>query len=78
MYKKEDLEKLNASNEINSIVTNCIGTGINLQSKCTDAEFRRAIQALWFDWTGECDDNDCADFYDLQALALRRVIEGGE
>jgi lambda family phage portal protein len=67
-----------AANAVDSIVSNCIGTGIKPQSKSKDAEFRRKIQELWLHWTDEADAAGLCDFYGLQALVLRSVIECGE
>jgi lambda family phage portal protein len=67
-----------AANAVDSIVSNCIGTGIKPQSKAKDAEFRRKIQELWLHWTDEADSAGLCDFYGLQALILRSVIECGE
>lgn len=67
-----------ALNAIESIVSNCIGTGIKPQSKAKDADFRKSIQQLWLKWTDEADHNGMNDFYGLQALVLRSVIECGE
>jgi lambda family phage portal protein len=67
-----------AANAVDSIVSNCIGTGIKPQSKAKDAEFRRKIQELWLHWTDEADAAGLCDFYGLQALVLRSVIECGE
>jgi lambda family phage portal protein len=67
-----------AANAVDSIVSNCIGTGIKPQSKAKDAEFRRKIQKLWLNWTDEADAAGLCDFYGLQALVLRSVIECGE
>lgn len=67
-----------AFNAIESIVSNCIGTGIKPQSKAKDAEFRKRIQELWLRWTDESDAAGICDFYGLQSLVLRSVIECGE
>ena len=67
-----------ALNAIEAIVSNCIGTGIKPQSKAGNAEFRKKIQELWLKWTDESDAAEVCDFYGLQALVLRSVIEGGE
>jgi lambda family phage portal protein len=67
-----------AANAVDSIVSNCIGTGIKPQSKAKDAEFRKTIQSLWLQWTDEADATGICDFYGLQALVLRSVIEAGE
>ena len=78
--RSRDLVRKNpyAANAINSIVANCVGTGIKPQSKCADAEFRKEIQRLWLNWTDQADYAGLTDFYGLQALILRSVIEGGE
>jgi len=67
-----------AANAVDSIVSNCIGTGIKPQSKAKNAEFRKSIQSLWLQWTDEADAAGICDFYGLQALILRSVIEAGE
>lgn len=67
-----------ASNAIDSIVANCIGTGIKPQSKAKDADFRRSIQEAWLQWTDLADYTGTLDFYGLQALVLRSVVESGE
>lgn len=67
-----------AANAIDSIVSNCIGTGIKPQSKAKNADFRRQIQELWLQWTDEADAARTCDFYGLQSLVLRSVIECGE
>lgn len=67
-----------AANAIEAIVSNCIGTGIKPQSKAKNADFRKQIQELWLRWTDEADFSGICDFYGLQALILRSVIESGE
>lgn len=67
-----------AANAIDSIVSNCIGTGIKPQSKAKNADFRKQIQELWLQWTDEADAAGICDFYGLQALVLRSVAENGE
>ncbi len=67
-----------AANAVEAIVSNCIGTGIKPQSKARDADFRKRIQELWLQWTDEADVAGICDFYGLQALILRSVIECGE
>ena len=67
-----------AANAVEAIVSNCIGTGIKPQSKAKSAEFRKQIQELWLRWTDEADSACVCDFYGLQALILRSVIESGE
>jgi len=43
-----------------------------------DADLRGEIQALWLRWTDEADASGLTDFYGLQALACRSVMEAGE
>ena len=78
--RSHDLVRKNpyAANAVDSIVSNCIGTGIKPQSKSKDAEFRKKIQELWLNWTDEADSAGLCDFYGLQSLVLRSVIESGE
>ncbi|WP_065094325.1 phage portal protein [Wolbachia endosymbiont of Nomada panzeri] len=67
-----------AANIIDTIVSNSIGTGIKPQSKARDGEFRKKVQELWLKWTDEADSNGISDFYGLQTLVCRSMIEGGE
>ena len=46
--------------------------------KQSDENFRKRIQELWLQWTDEADVAGICDFYGLQALVLRSVIECGE
>jgi capsid protein len=39
---------------------------------------REAIHSLWWDWCEEADAAGLTDFYGLQALACRAMLEGGE
>ncbi|WP_339048065.1 phage portal protein [Candidatus Mesenet endosymbiont of Phosphuga atrata] len=67
-----------AANIIDTIVSNCVGTGIKPQSKAKDAEFRKKLQQLWLNWTDEADSCGVNDFYGLQSLVCRSMVEGGE
>jgi len=59
-------------------VANAVGTGIKPQSLSPDEAFKAEVQALWRDWTAEADAAGQTDFYGLQALACRAMLEGGE
>jgi lambda family phage portal protein len=78
--KSRDLVRRNAwaNAALESYVANAIGTGIKPQSLVTDAPLRERIQALWRDWTLDADAAGLTDFYGLQALATRTMLEGGE
>jgi len=78
--KSRDLVRRNAwaNAALESYVANAIGTGIKPQSMVQDANLRESIQALWSDWTESADAAGLTDFYGLQALACRAMLEGGE
>jgi lambda family phage portal protein len=59
-------------------VANAIGTGIKPQSMVQDQAMREAIHSLWWDWCEQADAAGLTDFYGLQALATRAMLEGGE
>lgn len=78
--KSRDLVRRNAwaAAGIEAFVANAIGTGIKPQSMVGDAAQREAIQHLWWDWCEVADAAGLTDFYGLQALACRAMLEGGE
>lgn len=63
---------------INTLVSNMIGTGVKPLSKATNAAFRKALQALWLQWTDFSDADGLLDFYGQQAQAARSWLSGGE
>ena len=67
-----------ATNALDAFVGNCIGTGIKPQPQHADAAAREQIQDLWLRWTDEADAAGLTDFYGIQALACRSVMEAGE
>lgn len=78
--KSRDLVRRNAwaAAGIEAYVANAVGTGIKPQSMAADESFRAAAQQLWRAWTEEADASDQTDFYGLQGLACRAMLEGGE
>jgi len=78
--KSRDLVRRNAwaAAGVESFVSNAIGTGIKPQSMLADQPLREAIHSLWWDWCEEADAAGLTDFYGLQALACRAMLEGGE
>jgi lambda family phage portal protein len=78
--KSRDLVRRNAwaAVGVEAFVANAIGTGIKPQSMVVDPVLREAIQALWRDWCDEADAGGLTDFYGLQSLACRAMLEGGE
>mgnify|MGYP003582059570 CR=1 FL=1 len=78
--KSRDLVRRNAWAQagIEAFVANAVGTGIKPQSLSGDERFKAEVQALWRDWVEEADAAGQTDFYGLQALACRAMLEGGE
>jgi lambda family phage portal protein len=78
--KSRDLVRRNAwaNSALESYVANAIGTGIKPQSMLTNAAQRETLQTLWRNWTGDADAAGLTDFYGLQAMACRAMLEGGE
>ena len=67
-----------AANALDAFVANAIGIGIKPQSLHPDAQLKEQIQDLWLRWTDEADATGLTDFYGLQAMACRSVMEAGE
>lgn len=63
---------------VNALVTNIVGTGIKPSSQHPDPQTREFLHALWARWTDECDMDGFGDFYALQALMVRQMVEAGE
>ncbi len=78
--KSRDLVRRNAwaAAGVEAFVANAIGTGIKPQSMVADPALRETIQALWREWCEEADASSLTDFYGLQSLACRAMLEGGE
>lgn len=78
--KSRDLVRRNAwaNAALESYVANAVGTGIKPQSMVDDAQLREVIQTLWREWTLDADAAGLTDFYGLQAMACRAMLEGGE
>ncbi|EKF9276385.1 phage portal protein [Vibrio cholerae] len=78
--KSRDLVRRNAwaAAGVEAFVSNAIGTGIKPQSMVQDQSLREGIHRLWSDWCEQADAAGLTDFYGLQALACRAMLEGGE
>lgn len=63
---------------VDSLVGNVVGAGIKPQSTHPDRAVRERLQVLWLRWTGHADPGGLADFYGLQALAVRAMVASGE
>lgn len=65
-------------NAVETLGANIVGLGIQPTSLAPDPGFREAVQQLWLDWTDEADLDGRLDFYGLQDLAARSMVEAGE
>jgi lambda family phage portal protein len=63
---------------LNELSGHAVGTGLTVQSRAKDPALRKQIDDAWKIWVDECDAEGQLDFYGLQRLAVRSVIEGGE
>lgn len=67
-----------AAAAVEALVSNIVGTGIKPQPTTSNARFKADAQALWALWTDEADVAGVADFYGIQGMVARTVIEAGE
>ncbi|MBN8957922.1 MAG: phage portal protein, partial [Rhizobiales bacterium] len=63
---------------VQGLVANAIGAGVKPRSLHPDPTVRERLHGLWRRWTDRSDAAGLTDFYGLQALALRAMIESGE
>ena len=61
-----------------SYVSNIIGSGINPRWQIADKDRKLEIQNLWDDWVDEADFGETVNFYGLQSLVCRGLIDAGE
>lgn len=66
------------ANGVNALVAGAVGPGIKPQSQHPDRTVREALHAAWQRWTDDADADGVTDFYGLQALAVRAMVENGE
>lgn len=57
---------------------NIVGAGIVPRFRTGDAELDRKAQEAWRRWCDQCDADGMTDFYGLQTLAVRAMVESGE
>ncbi len=80
--RSRDLIRNNAyaTNALDELAGQAVGTGITAQAKPAnrDETLARQINEAWRIWVDECDADGQLDFYGLQDLAVRMVIESGE
>jgi len=69
-----------AGSAVNELEQEIVGVGIRAEPKTADGRSAKAVSNLWRQWaeTTACDFDGRHDFYGLQALATRQVVEAGE
>ncbi|HCE09760.1 MAG TPA: phage portal protein [Oxalobacteraceae bacterium] len=67
-----------ASKALRVLTNNIVGSGITALARTPDAAINKKIDALWKRFVEECDFNGQLDFYGLQRLAIRAMLEGGD
>lgn len=78
--RARDLVRQNpwASSGLDSFVANAVGTGIKPRSKHPDPGVRDLLNREFEAWTAYADAHGNSDFYGLQSLAFRSMLEAGE
>jgi len=61
-----------------ALVSNIVGPGIVPSPQHPDPAERARLAELWLRWTDQADFDNGGDFYQLQALAVRQMVETGE
>ena len=67
-----------AANAIQVLVSSMVGRGIRPRSNTGDKKTDEAIDKLFAEWSRRCDAHGHTDFYGLQVLAVREMLEGGD
>ena len=67
-----------AGNASETFASELIGAGIKPKSNHPTASKKLALQKQWLAWTDYADADGINDFYGMQALAVRSVVDGGE
>jgi lambda family phage portal protein len=78
--RSRDLVRNNplASKALNVIVANAVGTGIIPQARTGDPATNAKLDAAFARWSEQCDADGQLEFYGLQGLIARSIVESGE
>ena len=78
--RHRDLVRNNAhaAKAVAVLANNIIGEGIIPRPNTGDEARNKVIKDLWDQFAAECDSEKQLDFYGMQTLAVREMIEGGE
>ncbi len=67
-----------AAKAISVLASNIVGEGIMPRPKTGDPKRNKAVKDAFDEWSKTCDADGQLDFYGLQTLAVREMVEGGE
>jgi len=67
-----------AAKAVSVLVNNIVGSGIMPRAASGDDRLDKATDSLWEEWSAVCDADGQLDFYGLQTLACRQMVEAGE
>lgn len=67
-----------AAKAVAVLVNNIVGAGIMPRAASGDDRLDRTVNELWESWARQCDADGQLDFYGLQTLICREMVEGGE
>lgn len=78
--RSRDLVRNNphAAKAVSILTNNIVGEGIMPRPKTGDVGRDNAVKAAFEEWLNLCDADGQLDFYGLQTLAVREMVEGGE
>jgi len=67
-----------AAKAVSVLVNNIVGAGIMPRAATGNENLDKTVNALWDRWTRKCDADGQLNFYGLQTLICREMVEGGE
>jgi len=67
-----------AAKAVAVLVNNIVGAGIMPRAASGDDRLDRTVNDLWEAWPRHCDADGQLDFYGLQTLVCREMVEAGE
>jgi len=78
--RSRDLVRNNpyAAKGVDALVSNLVGTGIAARARAADSALNEPADRLWSGFAAACDAEGRTDFYGLQALVARAMVESGE
>lgn len=67
-----------AAKAVGALVSNFVGNGIMPRPRTGNEAMDQRVSELWDAWIKRCDADGQLDYYGMQTLAVREMIEGGE